>query len=378
MGKPERLAPPNQPVRFRNQDDQMNIVHELDTPALLLDLDAFEHNAQLLAKRARAAGIAWRPHVKASKSPAIALRLIEAGAVGITCAKSSEALALANGGVNDILIANEVVGKTKIERLTRVAKLARLCVAVDDAENIREIAAAADRAGVEVDLLVDIDVNLHRCGVPPEAAPALCALVTQLPGVRLRGLMGYEGHVMDMSDPDKERETFASAAILESAKRLCTEQGHEIAVLSGGGSGNYRYVLSQSVLTELQAGGAALMDLSYENMGVAGHKRALSLLCQAISATDPERATGDAGWKTTGRHTGLPSIVKPEGWRCAGLSAEHTYLVRDGGGPLRPGDRFEMIPHYSDSTVLLHRKIYAIRNGETVEEWPITAAGALQ
>jgi D-serine deaminase-like pyridoxal phosphate-dependent protein len=356
----------------------MTHIWELDTPALLVDLDALEHNARLMAQRCADAGIAWRPHVKACKAPAMALRLIEAGAVGVTCAKSSEALAMAQGGVADILIANEVVGDQKVSRLVEVAKLATLCVAVDDPANIREISAAADSAGVTIDLLVDIDVNLHRCGVDPEQAPALCALISDLPAVRLRGLMGYEGHVMGLPDEEKERETAASASILSKANQLCRADGHEIGVLSGGGSGNYRYVLQQGVLNELQAGGAALMDLTYELMGVGGHRRALSIVCQVVSAANPERAAGDAGWKSTGRHTGLPSVINPEGWSCVGLSAEHTHFARDGGEPLQIGDRVEMVPHYSDSTVLLHRTLHAHRAGRVEESWEISGSGALQ
>ena len=356
----------------------MAYVRDLDTPALLVDLDALEHNARLMARRCAEVGIAWRPHVKACKAPAMALRLIEAGAVGVTCAKSSEALAMAQGGVKDILIANEVVGDLKVSRLIEVAKLANVCVAVDDPANVREIAAAADSADVTIEILVDIDVNLHRCGVSPGEAPALCALISDLPGVRLRGLMGYEGHVMHLADEEKERETAASASILAEARERCASQGHEIGVLSGGGSGNYRYVLEQGVLNELQAGGAALMDLTYEQMVVDGHQRALSLLCQVVSAANAERAAGDAGWKATGRHTGLPSVVAPKGWQCVGLSAEHTHLARDGGAELRIGDRVEMVPHYSDSTVLLHRTLYAHREDVVEEEWEISGSGALQ
>ena len=356
----------------------MTSIWELDTPALLVDLGALEHNASLMAQRCADAGIDWRPHVKACKAPAMALRLLQAGAVGITCAKSSEALVMARGGVNDILIANEVVGDQKVARLVEVAKLATLCVAVDDASNIREISAAADSAGVTIDLLVDIDVNLHRCGVTPEEAPALCALISDLPAVRLRGLMGYEGHVMGLPDEEKEQETAASASILARAHNLCRADGHEIGALSGGGSGNYRYVLKQGVLNELQAGGAALMDLTYELMGVGGHRRALSLVCQVVSAANLERAAGDAGWKATGRHTGLPSVINPDGWNCVGLSAEHTHFSRDDGDPLRIGDRVEMIPHYSDSTVLLHRTLHAHRDGVVEEAWEVSGSGALQ
>ena len=150
-------------------------------------------------------------------------------------------------------------------------------------------------------------------------------------------------------------------------------------MLSGGGSGNYRFVLQQGTLTELQAGGAAPdgSDL-LSRWASPDTNRRLSLICQVVSATDPERAAADAGWKATGRHTGLPEVAQPEGWRCVGLSAEHTHLSRHGGTQLQLGDRVQLVPHYSDSTVLLHRTLYAHRAGAVEAEWPIAASGALQ
>lgn len=352
-------------------------VEALDTPALLVDLDAFEHNARLMAAACARAGIGWRPHVKACKTPQLARILIECGAVGLTCAKVSEAEAMADGGLDDLLIANEVVGEQKVARLVELARRAKLCAAVDDEANLTMIAQQAQAAGVVVDVLVDVDVNLHRCGVAPDDAAALCRRATELDSVRLRGLMGYEGHVMGMEPLEKERETRVSGELLHRARHAAEAAGIPIGVLSGGGSGNYRFVLRQRLLTELQAGGAALMDLTYEQMGVEGHRRAFALSAQVVSAA-PGRAAADAGWKATGRHTGLPQVAAPEGARCVGLSAEHTHLALDDGASVRPGDRIRLIPHYSDSTMLLHRTLYAHREGVVEAAWPITAAGALQ
>ena len=352
-------------------------VEALDTPALLVDLDAFEHNARRMADACARAGIAWRPHVKACKTPELARILLDAGAVGVTCAKVSEAQAMAAGGIDDILIANEVVGAEKVARLVGLARNAAVCVAMDDEANLTMIAAQAVAADVTIDILVDVDVNLHRCGVAPDDAAALCLRVVELDGVRLRGLMGYEGHVMGLPPAEKERETRISGELLQQARRGAETAGVEINLLSGGGSGNYRFVLQQGFLTELQAGGATLMDLTYEQMGVEGHRRAFSLSAQVVSAADG-RAAADAGWKATGRHTGLPEVVAPTGARCVGLSAEHTHLALDDGATLRPGDRIRLIPHYSDSTMLLHRTLYAHREGVVEAAWPITAAGALQ
>lgn len=356
-------------------------VEQLDTPALLVDLDALDHNAELMASRCREAGLAWRPHVKACKTPRMAQRLLDAGAVGVTCAKVSEAEDMAAGGIQDILIANEVVGEFKAARAARLAREITLSVAADSEVNLRQLSAAAEAAGSAIDVLIDIDVGLHRCGVTPEDAPALAQLTLDLPSLNLRGLMGYEGHVMHLDPEAKERETAASASILARARHACEATGIRIAQASGGGSGNYRFVLQHDpaeAWTELQAGGAVLMDLTYEEMGVQGHLRALAIVAQLVSVANYPLVAADAGWKTTGRHTGLPAVVPPRGMECRGLSAEHTHLEVDEWRQVEVGERIRLVPHYSDSTILLHRQIHAHRRGIVEEVWPISAAGALQ
>lgn len=355
-------------------------IEEADTPALWVDLEALDHNIAMMAGRAAEAGVDWRPHVKASKSPDLARRLVAGGAVGITCAKVSEAEVMANGGVDDILIANEIVGPTKIARLVRVASQARICVAVDDAANLREIAEAATAAGVNVDVLVDVNVGLNRCGVTPEEAPTLAQLALDLDGVSLRGLMGYEGHVMGIPDlEEKEAASQASADVLAEAKQVVEAAGIEVPVRSGAGTGNYWIAARLGVLTEIQSGGGVLLDVSYaESMKVPDHRPALFVQAQVISTARPGRAIGDAGWKTTGRHTGLPRVIAPSGVTCVGLNAEHTVLDLDEGVTLTPGQRFTMIPHYSDSTVLLHRQLYAVRDGIVEAVWDVAGAGMLQ
>ena len=204
-------------------------VDGLDTPALLVDLDALEHNARHMAARCADAGLAWRPHVKACKTPELARIVVDCGAVGITCAKVSEAEAMVAGGLDDILIANEVVGQEKVARLVGLARAATICVAVDDEANLRMIAGQAVAAGVTVDVLVDVDVNLHRCGVDPSDAAALCLRAGELEGVRLRGLMGYEGHVMGLEPEEKERQTRISGELLSRARRDVEAAGIESA-----------------------------------------------------------------------------------------------------------------------------------------------------
>jgi D-serine deaminase-like pyridoxal phosphate-dependent protein len=351
---------------------------ELDTPSLLLDLNALDRNIATMAAAAHAANADWRPHIKASKAPELAKRLLDGGAVGVTSAKVSEAEQMVDGGVDDILIANEIVGPIKIARLARLARRARLCVAVDDAANLREIAAAVSADGGAIDVLIDINVNMNRCGVPPEAALPLAQLALELDGVSLRGLMGYEGHVMNMEPEEKERATIAAAEQLAEARRLVEAGGIDIRCTSGGGTGNYWLTLQQGHLNELQAGGGVLMDATYSAMGVPNHEYALSILTQVISTPNDERAIGDAGWKTTGHHTGMPLIHGREDLDVVNLSAEHTHYRLAPEAQLRPGEKIQLIPSYSDSTVLLHRQIHAIRNGTVEAVWEVAGAGMLQ
>jgi D-serine deaminase-like pyridoxal phosphate-dependent protein len=355
-------------------------IEAADTPALYVDLDAFDHNASLMAKRAAEQGVLWRPHVKASKSPDLAKLLLASGAKGITCAKVGEAEAMVAGGIDDILIANEIVGPQKIARLIAVAQQARLCVAVDDTRNIDELSQAASAAGLTLDVLVDINIGANRCGVTPEAAPALARAVLDVPGLNLRGLMGYEGHVMGIADPEeKEAKSAIAAEIFAAARSAVEAAGIVVDIMSGGGTGNYWFNIALGVANELQAGGGVLLDRTYqEKMRVPDHRQSLFIQAQIVSTTVPGRAVADAGWKTTGIHTGLPLCVAPEGVEVRGINAEHTILSLADGVIVAPGDRITMVPNYSDSTMLLHRTLYAVRTGIIEAAWPISAAGALQ
>jgi D-serine deaminase-like pyridoxal phosphate-dependent protein len=355
-------------------------VRELDTPALWVDLDALDANIATMMRVCSEAGVDWRPHIKASKSPPLAKRLIAGGAVGITCAKVGEAEVMTDGGIDDILIANEVIGPQKIARLVALARRATLCVAVDDERNLRELSAASEHAGVNVDVLVDLNVGLARCGIPPGEAPALAQLVLDLPGVTLRGLMGYEGHVMGISDlEEKDAASHVAADILAAGTAALAAAGIEARVRSGGGTGNYWLAAQFGALTEIQAGGGVLMDLTYmESMHVPGHRFALFLTEQVVSTATLRRAAGDAGWKAMGQHTGRPRVIEPPGVHLRGLNAEHSIFELDEGTAVAPGDRVTLVPHYSDSTVLLHRRMYAVRDGVVEDVWPVAAAGMLQ
>lgn len=354
-------------------------IHDMDTPALWVDLEVLESNISKMVALCEEHQVFWRPHVKACKSPDLAHRLLRSGACGVTCAKVSEAEVMLAGGINDILIANEVVGVQKISKLVEVARGARLGVACDDESNIREISQVASKAGVTIDVLVDIDVGVHRSGVAPSQAVPLAQLVSDLPGISLRGLMGYEGHVMRMGAVDKEMASAKAAEVLAEACGRFREAGYQPKIISGGGSGNYWHAVSLGIINELQAGGGSLMDITYrDKMHLPGHQFALFVNAQVISIAIAGRATLDSGWKTTGCQNGLPRIVSHEDIQVLELHAEHGVVVLGNGVKLRPAERVTMVPDYSDSTVLLHRKMYAVRGGTIEDCWPITAAGALQ
>lgn len=354
-------------------------IKHADTPVLWLDIDAFDRNVSKMKEFCDQNSVIWRPHVKASKSPDLAMRLIASGAAGITCAKVSEAEVMVAGGVRDILIANEIIGPKKIGRLIEISKVARICVACDDEKNIQEIANAAFDKNVVVDVLVDINVGMNRCGVNLNQAPALAKLISDLPGVRLRGIMGYEGHVMGLDSGDKFGASKEVSDLISLARRNLESQGFDLEISSGGGTGNYWYSASLGGINELQAGGGVLMDVKYmEQMKVPNHEFALFLNAQIISNSVPGQVVLDSGWKTTGIQTGLPKVVSHSNATVKSLSAEHGIISVGSGEPFNHGDRITLVPHYSDSTVLLHRNLFIVKNNIIEDIWEISGSGALQ
>lgn len=361
---------------------------ELDTPTLLVDLDALEHNIQAFAKFASQRGLLWRPHCKAVRCAEIALRMIQAGACGVTCAKVSQAAALADGGVRDILIANEVVGAQKIAALVELARRAVVCVAVDDAANLRDISAAAARGGARVAVLVDVDCGMGRCGVPwedTETIVGLCRLAAALPGVSLRGLMGYDGHTQS-GDATARRDADAFAQRLSGVRAAVEAAGVAVGVVSGGGSGNYCRAAQLGAISELQAGGGVFHCQAYQAFernwreareaegamppregGDAPRMRpCLHVLTQVVSRATPGRVVADAGFKAAGG-TGAPVCVSHPGLTVRDVNAEHMILADDHppltAPPVVPGTRLLLVPGYSDAATLLHRAIYGVRGG---------------
>jgi D-serine deaminase-like pyridoxal phosphate-dependent protein len=352
----------------------------LDTPCLCIDLPLMEENIARMAAFFRERPAVLRPHTKTHKSPVLARRQIAAGAIGITCAKLGEAEVMAQGGIDDILIANQVVGGKKISRLANLAAYTRVTVAVDDAKNVAELDEAARVKGTEIGILVEIDIGMGRCGVEPgQAAVALARQAAAAPGLRFEGIMGYEGHTVMIADrQERKQRTEAALALLLEARNLIEEAGLPVSVVSGGGTGTYDITSAYPGITEVQAGSYITMDTQYRDAVGIDFACALFVTAQVISAQRPDTVIIDAGLKSLTRDFGLPVVAEPGGWRLVGLSEEHGFLKREGGRHLVPGDRVKIWPNHGCTTINLHDRYLALRNGIVEGNWPVAGRGKAQ
>jgi D-serine deaminase-like pyridoxal phosphate-dependent protein len=357
---------------------------ELDTPVMLLDLDRFEANARRLSSAIAAGGKNWRPHSKGHKSPWIAQRQMELGAIGVTCAKVSEAEVMVAGGVPSILIANELVTGRKVERAARLLDRAEVMICADDPFHVQLASAVATDLDVEIPMVVDINIGMHRTGVAP-GRPALeiARAIDRAPGLRLAGIMGYEGHVLTAwPNEEKLAGTVAAIAGLIESRRLIEADGMAVGIVSGGGSGNYMFAASLDGLTELQAGGACLMDPFYGklcHLEELGFEYALTILTTVTSRPTPERVITDAGFKSlSAREEGQPILLDRPGVELDYLSAEHGVWRREpDAAEIGIGDRLEIIPDYHDTTTFRHDAFVGLRGDLVDAVIPLLARGKL-
>jgi D-serine deaminase-like pyridoxal phosphate-dependent protein len=341
---------------------------DLETPALIVDLDVMEANLERMAAFFRKIPAKLRPHFKNHKCPDLAWRQLDAGAIGITCATVREAECLVHHGVRSVLLANEIVDAGKIRRFVDLARRAEAIVCIDDEKIAAELAREARNRHTQVSVLVDVDTGLHRCGVPPgEPAIRLACAAAGL-GLRFRGLMGYEGHVLRKPPgPEKEEAVAAAMAPLIETKACLERNGMPVEIVSVGGTGTYSLSGRYPGVTEIQAGSYLFMDTDYQQC-CADFTPALTLLTTVISKTEAERVVTDAGLKALSCERGVPAVKDLPGLKTRRLTAEHGIIdLVDPSAPVQVGDRIEMWVHYSDATVNLHERIYGIRGG-LVEE----------
>jgi len=352
----------------------------IDTPALLLDHDALTRNIARMADFVAAGPAKLRPHAKTHKCVEIARLQLDAGAVGITCAKVGEAEALAAGGIADILIANQVVGPIKIARLVALARRCVVTIAVDDAGNVRQLAAAAEAAGVTVRCYVEVDVGMVRCGVPDgHAALALARLVDQSPGLVFAGLQTYEGHLQNVVPLDERivlAETDMRKALL--AREVVEDGGLAVEQVSGGGTGTHMVTGRLPWMTELQCGSYATMDAQYRAVGGADFENALTVLVTVISRPRPDKAVVDAGLKAVTSEFGEPTVCV-DGAAWLDFSEEHGEITLDGAArDLRVGDKIELIPRHGCTTVNLYDRFHVMHDGALQDIWAVAGRGRSQ
>ncbi len=352
----------------------------LDTPALWVDLDQFERNIVHFVDYFRAAGVKWRPHTKGIKIPALAQMMIDAGAIGVTCAKLSEAEVMVAGGIKDVLIANQVVGETKVARLAYLNRRASVMAAVDSLENARQISAAAERLHISIPVLAEIDLGMRRCGVEPgRAAVEFCSSVAKLPGIRFFGLMGWEGHVVKIEDrAEKKAETGKAVGLLVTSAALCRDAGLPVTIVSCGGTGSYTITSHIPGVTEIQAGGGVFGDVTYQRWG-AGTQPSLFIAATIISHASPDRAVIDAGRKAMNVEYSLPAVKDCPGVRLDHCTAEHGILsLEPAVAKVQVGDRIDLTAGYEDLTVFLHDQLFGVRAGRVEAVWDVQGRGKLQ
>ncbi len=356
---------------------------EVDTPALIIELDAFERNLKRLSNAVAGRGVRVRAHAKTHKSPEIARRQIAAGAIGVCCQKVSEAEVMVEGGVADVLVSNEVVGARKLERLAALARRARIGVCVDDAANVRELSQAAQRAGATLDVYVEVDVGARRCGVEAGApALALAREVAASPGLRFAGLQAYHGAAQHLRAMSERRAAIARAAsAANQTRRLIESEGLACPTVTGAGSGSFAFEIESGVFDEIQPGSYVFMDADYAKNEWAAplprFEHALFVLSTVMSRPAADRAVLDAGLKALSLDSGMPLVWEHPGLRYVRASDEHGVLEVAAGVPPALGERLLLVPGHCDPTVNLYDWYVCLRDGRVEALWPVSARGAL-
>ena len=351
---------------------------EVDTPALILDLDAFEHNLDTMAALLAPTGTKLRAHAKTHKSPVVALQQMRRGAIGQCVQKVAEAEALAWGGVPDILVSNEVIAPRKLARLAALSRIAKIAVCADDARGIGAIEQAAEAAGIRMTVLVEIDVGSGRCGVEPgPPAVALAERIAASPHLIFGGLQAYHGSAQHRRTPEERQAAIAHAA--EGTRRTveqCRQRGLDCAIVGGAGSGTFALEAASGVWTEIQAGSYAFMDADYaRNQDPPPFRHALFVLAQVMSAPRGGVAVLDAGHKAVPTDSGFPLVHGFPGATYIGASDEHGTLKGEGLPEL--GQKVRLVPGHCDPTVDRYDWYVGVRKGRVECLWPVAARGGM-
>jgi 3-hydroxy-D-aspartate aldolase len=359
---------------------------EVDTPALVIDLDAFERNLKRLAERTAGTGVRLRPHAKTHKCAVVALKQIELGAVGVCCQKVSEAEAMVYGGVKDVLVTNEIVGKQKLRRMMGLAGSARIATCADDPAQIVALNEAAGEAGIALPVHVEVNMGGNRCGVEP-GAPALdlARKIMDSRHLSFAGLQAYHGSAQHLRSWDERQKAIAGAVEKAAATRdLLAANGIHCANITGAGTGTFEFESASGVYTELQCGSYIFMDADYgRNLDRdGGQTRAFepSLFVWATVMSRPaeERAIVDAGLKALSVDSGMPTVWEEPAATYERASDEHGKLtITSATNRLKLGDKIKLVPGHCDPTVNLYDWYVGVRGDRVEAIWPIVARGAV-
>ncbi|MCA8880747.1 MAG: DSD1 family PLP-dependent enzyme [Rhodobacteraceae bacterium] len=359
---------------------------EIQTPCLILDLDALERNIRKMGDYAASHGMRHRAHGKMHKSVDV-LKLQErlGGAVGVCCQKVSEAEVFARGGIKDILVSNQVRDPLKIDRLARMPKLGcRVIVCVDDVANVADLSAAAERHGIRLDVFVEIDCGAGRCGVTSaDAVVEIAKAVDAAPGLHFAGIQAYQGAMQHLdSYADRKAKLDAAIAQVKEAVAALEAVGLKPELVSGGGTGSYYFESASGVYNELQCGSYAFMDADYGRIHDADGNRidrgewenALFILTSVMSHAKPGKAICDAGLKAQSVDSGLPVIFGRDDVTYVKCSDEHG-VIDDPNGALKVNDKLRLVPGHCDPTCNVHDWYVGVRGGKVELVWPVSARG---
>jgi D-serine deaminase-like pyridoxal phosphate-dependent protein len=344
---------------------------DIETPALLLHLETARENVAKMAAWAATLPAGLRPHFKAHKCINLAHLQLEAGAVGFTVATVAEAIALVDAGIDDVLIANQIIQPTQLALLAEAAKRARISALVDDAANLEALARIAQQTGTEIGVMVDVDIGMGRCGArDPLEARELASLAVEKTGVRFDGVSAYEGHCTGIVDQgERNRRTEEAIASLGEFLTAIEANGFALPTVSAGGTSTFYITGSDPRVTELQPGAYALMDLSRQRL-LTDFEIALSVAATVISRHG-KRVVLDCGLKAVNSKKGLPRIPSHSG-EVVFVDEEHLRFEATTSAP-RGGDRIEVVPGYGPLTINLHDRFHVISAEMVVAEWPVVA-----
>lgn len=364
---------------------------EIETPALVIDLDRMQRNLSAMLAALEGSSARIRPHAKSHKTPQIAAMQMAAGAVGVTCAKVGEAEGMVNGGIREILISSQLVGENKTRRAAELASRCNLSVACDTVKNVQDLSARAAAAGTTVGIVIETEIGMKRCGASThELAVDIAGAASSLPGVEFRGIMGYEGHCVEIEHFEERQATTVKAmeALLGYAGAI-RRAGIPVQIVSAGGTGTYNITGRFPGVTDVQVGSFMLMDSTYRKVEGINFEQALTCVATVISRPSKDLAVLDCGLKSLTAEQGTPqplsqvdasgrvNVYGIDGAYIPGLSEEHARLrLESPSRDLNTGDKVEVVPTHSCTTMNTHDVVYVASGNKVVDMWKITGRGA--